>query len=106
LYKEQSRRDDLESLGYLLVYFCRGSLPWQGLKGATRKQKYDMISHRKMSIPLETLCFSMPTEFMIYLDYARKLNFDARPDYTFLRNLFKRVLLGKGYDFDLKFDWS
>lgn len=57
---EQSRRDDLESLGYVLMYFNRGSLPWQGLKAATKRQKYERISEKKMSTPIEDLCKGYP----------------------------------------------
>jgi hypothetical protein len=62
LFLEQSRRDDLESLGYVLMYFNRGSLPWQGLKAATKRQKYERISEKKMSTPIEELCKGYPGE--------------------------------------------
>ena len=59
---EQSRRDDLESLGYVLLYFLRGSLPWQGLKANTKKQKYERILEKKAEIPTEELCKGFPGE--------------------------------------------
>ena len=63
---EQSRRDDLESLGYVLMYFNKGSLPWQGLKAATKRQKYERISEKKMSTPIEELC-KVSIFILIYL---------------------------------------
>merc|ERR1719174_1033621 len=65
---EQSRRDDLESIGYVLMYFLRGSLPWQGLKAATKNQKYEKISERKIATPTDVLCKSFPAEFATYLN--------------------------------------
>lgn len=60
---EQSRRDDLESLGYVLMYFNKGSLPWQGLKAGTKIQKYERISEKKMSTPVEVLCKGFPSKY-------------------------------------------
>lgn len=65
-YIEQSRRDDMESLGYVFMYFLRGSLPWQGLKAATKRQKYERISEKKMSTPIEELCKGFPCKLYIF----------------------------------------
>ncbi|KAL2342544.1 hypothetical protein Fmac_003829 [Flemingia macrophylla] len=103
---EQSRRDDLESLGYVLLYFLRGSLPWQGLKAATKKQKYDKICQKKLSTPIEVLCKSHPVEFASYFHYCHSLTFDQRPDYGFLKRLFRDLFAREGYEFDYIFDWT
>ncbi|KAJ4872021.1 casein kinase I-like 10 [Raphanus sativus] len=103
---EQSRRDDLESLGYVLMYFLRGSLPWQGLKAGTKKQKYDKISERKMLTPVELLCKSFPSEFTSYFHYCRSLRFEDKPDYSYLKRLFRDLFIREGYQFDYVFDWT
>jgi casein kinase I family protein HRR25 len=103
---EQSRRDDMESLGYVFMYFLRGSLPWQGLKAATKKQKYDRIMEKKMTTPTEFLCRGFPKEFAIYLNYSRSLRFDDKPDYGYLRKLFRDLFVREGYSYDYVFDWS
>ncbi|OAY42027.1 casein kinase 1-like protein 10 isoform X2 [Manihot esculenta] len=103
---EQSRRDDLESLGYVLMYFLRGSLPWQGLKGGTKKQKYDKISEKKMLTPVEVLCKSYPSEFISYFHYCQSLRFEDKPDYSYLKRLFRDLFVREGYHFDYIFDWT
>ncbi|KAI8057994.1 kinase-like domain-containing protein, partial [Syncephalis plumigaleata] len=103
---EQSRRDDMESLGYVFMYFLRGSLPWQGLKAATKKQKYDRIMEKKMTTPTELLCRGYPNEFAIYLNYTRSLRFDDKPDYSYLRKLFRDLFIREGFQYDYVFDWT
>ncbi|KAI9719537.1 MAG: serine/threonine protein kinase [Chrysothrix sp. TS-e1954] len=103
---EQSRRDDMESLGYVMLYFCRGSLPWQGLKAATKKQKYDRIMEKKMTTPTEVLTRGFPNEFAIYLNYTRSLRFDDKPDYSYLRKIFRDLFVREGFQYDYVFDWT
>lgn len=103
---EQSRRDDLESLGYVLIYFLRGSLPWQGLKAATKKQKYEKISEKKMTTPIEVLCKGFPPEFVTYFQVVRSLRFSDKPDYSYLRKLFRDLFIREGYQYDYVFDWT
>lgn len=104
---EQSRRDDLESLGYILVYFLLKSLPWQGVNASNKLIKYKKIMSTKMSITVENLCQDLPTEFCRYLNYVKALKFNERPDYQFLRELFFRILAiyyPEQYEFD--FEWN
>merc|ERR1712003_112628 len=103
---EQSRRDDLEAVGYVLMYFNRGSLPWQGLKANGKKEKYEKIMEKKMSTPVEVLCKHFPSEFVTYLNYCRSLRFEDRPDYAYLRRLLKDLFFREGYQYDFVFDWT
>lgn len=103
---EQSRRDDLESLGYVLMYFNLGTLPWQGLKAANKRQKYERISEKKLSTPIEVLCKDFPNEFPTYLTYCRRLDFIQRPDYSYLRKLFRTLFHNQGFTYDYVFDWN
>ncbi|XP_042403894.1 casein kinase 1-like protein 2 isoform X2 [Zingiber officinale] len=103
---EQSRRDDLESLGYVLMYFLRGSLPWQGLKAGTKKQKYERISEKKVATSIEALCRGYPTEFASYFHYCRSLRFEDKPDYAYLKRLYRELFIREGFQFDYVFDWT
>merc|ERR1719494_206980 len=78
---EQSRRDDLESLGFVLIYFALGRLPWQGLKANTRNEVHSMIMQMKLNTPVKILCGCLPPEFATYLNYCRTLDFSEKPDY-------------------------
>lgn len=71
---EQSRRDDLEALGHMFMYFLRGSLPWQGLKAETLKERYQKIGDTKRATPIEVLCENFPGWDLIclYHDYLHK----------------------------------
>ena len=98
---EQSRRDDLESLGYVLLYFLKGKLPWQGLRADTKKEKYTRIMEYKLEITFSRLCQGFPEEFLFYFDYCHSLAFDETPDYQYLRQLFADCMKRK-----VRFDQS
>ena len=102
---EQSRRDDLESVGYVLMYLLIGSLPWQGLKANTKHEKYQKIMDKKMSTSIEALTKAQASEFAKYFTYVKGLKFDDRPDYAFLRQLFQDLYVREGFESNGPFDW-
>lgn len=106
LGREQSRRDDLEALGYMFMYFLRGCLPWQGLKADTLKERYQKIGETKRRTTVEELCSNFPSEFCTYLHYVKNLDFFEVPDYAYLRRLFQDLYERSGFPLDGKFDWS
>lgn len=103
---EQSRRDDMESLGYLLVYLCKGSLPWQGIQANSKKQKQDPILQKKLLTPTKDLCYGLPEEFATFVNYVRSLGFVEKPDYKYLRGLLYGLFDQKGFKRDNVFDWD
>lgn len=105
LGREQLRRDDLESLGHVFLYFLRGSLPWQGLKAPTNKQKYEKIGQRKQTTSINELCFGFPIQFAQYLTYVRGLRFEEDPDYAYLISLMDKALVSINETEDDHFDW-
>ena len=102
---EQARRDDLEGVGYVFIYFLKGSLPWMNLRAKNIKEKYEKIKEKKIMTKLEELCKGLPEEFVAYCTYCRTLKFEDKPDYAYLRSLFKTLMKNLGHDYDYKFDW-
>jgi len=102
---EQSRRDDLESIGLIVIYFALGSLPWQGMKAESRKEFNKKVMVQKILTPAEILCGSLPPEFATYLNYCRTLIFNEKPEYNSLRHLFRKVFIRKRFSEDYLFDW-
>jgi hypothetical protein len=93
---EQSRRDDLESIAYVLVYFLKGSLPWQGLKAKNAQKRYRLILEKKQQVSIAQLCADCPSQFGEFLAYTRALKFDAKPDIPFLRKMFRGLYDAQG----------
>ena len=103
--REQSRRDDLEALGHVFIYFLRGGLPWQGMRAANNKAKYEKIGNRKQEIPIDDLCEGLPPQFARFLKYCRNLGFEETPDYDYLREILTDSLKESGAVEDGEYDW-
>jgi len=100
---EPSRRDDLESICYVLIYLFKGVLPWQGLKKDKNKTQVQKIGDKKNTISTELLCKDMPICYQEILDYVKKLKFEEKPDYKYINELLnadiKRLKINPMYEF-------
>ena len=103
---EQSRRDDLESICYILLYFMKGRLPWQGLKIISKEERYKKICQIKKSTSINELCSGFPNEFKIILSYVRNLEFTQVPNYNYLKVLLKNILTQSNICLDFYYDWD
>ncbi len=103
---EQSRRDDIESIGHVIMYLLRGILPWQNMNAKDTKTKYKMIMEKKKSTPPEVLCKGFPDQLATFINYARQLKFEEEPDYNYLFSLLKAAMKSKNIEMDYIYDWT
>lgn len=102
---ELSRRDDLEAFGYVLVYFLKGKLPWQGMPSNTKEEKYRKIKKSKEDVSAHELCENLPGAILQFVLYVKHLEFSEMPNYQFLRSLISNEIVANKYNFDYDFDW-
>jgi serine/threonine protein kinase len=102
----QSRRDDLESLGYVIVYIAKGTLPWANIKCDNKDALYNRILETKIQTTPENLCSGLPAQFEEYIKYIRGMSYEQEPNYKYLRNLFLITLQNLGGKMDFSYDWD
>tara|TARA_B110000208_G_C11762994_1_gene427599 strand:+ start:936 stop:1856 length:921 start_codon:yes stop_codon:yes gene_type:complete len=102
---EQSRRDDLESLGYILIYFLKGKLPWENLKPKESEERVIQIFNKKKNITCEKLCNKLPNIIYEYIKTTRLLRFKEKPNYSKIKQIFIKYLVDNKLEFDYKYDW-
>ena len=100
------RADDLESLGYVLVRFLQGSLPWDGLEADNRNEKIKMIQAKKEAFDTSQLSDEVPRELVLYFDHIRSLGLNEKPRYAYLRKIFRDLFVRRGFAYDHVYDWS
>ena len=102
---EPTRRDDMEAIAYMLIYFMKGNLPWAGLKCESKEEKYRLIFEKKKQISSDILCEGLPHEFQLFLDDVRRLDFDDEPHYALYRKFFTDLFIREGFVYDYHYDW-
>ena len=103
---EQSRRDDLESLAYSLIYFSKGSLPWMGIKAQNKTERYNKIFEKKLNSSINNLCEKLPNEFITFFHYIKYLQFDDKPNYQYLKSLLGKMYDKNNFSYDMNFDFT
>eukprot|EP00826_Nyctotherus_ovalis_P045505 TRINITY_DN5045_c0_g1_i4.p1 TRINITY_DN5045_c0_g1~~TRINITY_DN5045_c0_g1_i4.p1 ORF type:complete len:265 (+),score=63.40 TRINITY_DN5045_c0_g1_i4:386-1180(+) len=112
---EQSRRDDVEGLLYVLVYFLKGELPWQKVVAKNKEEKYKKIMEIKKATDIKVLCDGLPgtvlfegkiDELQALLSYVRELQFEEEPNYEYIRSSLEEAFNRHGFTYDFNFDWS
>lgn len=88
----------METIGHVLLYFLKGNLPWQGLPGRSKNEKYAAIKKKKIETPLEDLTKGHPNEFKEFMEYCRSLKFEQEPNYKQCIGLFENCLARHNYD--------
>lgn len=102
---ESSRRDDMESIGYTIIYLLLGNLPWQDMTFNFSDDKEKVLS-MKLMISSKMLCKYLPEEFREYLDMCKNLNFFSRPEYDKYYDLFMKLFNKMNYVYDSIYQWS
>jgi hypothetical protein len=96
----------MESLGYMILYFLKGRLPWHQVKGKSNQQTVQVIKDRRAAISSNELCSDVPEKFRNYMDYVQTLNYEDQRNYSRLRRMFRDLYVRRGLDYDYVFDWT
>ncbi|KAF9479534.1 kinase-like protein, partial [Pholiota conissans] len=102
---ETSRRDDMEGIGNVLLYLLHGRLPWQGIVAPNSSAKMRRIGEMKCGKPFEDLLSQSPSLFSSFFEHCRSLEFEDKPDYSYLRGLLRGTMEENGWEFDWEYDW-
>ena len=103
---QQSRRDDLESISYMMIYFYKGKLPWQNIPAKDKRDKLKKTYDKKKDTKLDELCEGCPKEFKQIIKYIRKLGYKETPDYSFIKYMLNKVRKRNKILNDRKYDWD
>mmetsp|Transcript_18105 Transcript_18105/g.18092 ORF Transcript_18105/g.18092 Transcript_18105/m.18092 type:complete len:211 (+) Transcript_18105:239-871(+) len=101
---DQTRRDDLEGIIYVFIYFLKGALPWQGLHIKNKTEKYNKIMNTKMNTSVGELCKGCPTEVVVLLNYCKALRFEENPNYNYMREQIASISRKENFQLDLVFE--